>query len=515
MRLPTKTQDTRTGNTNPNKAVRDECATGPDMSGLPVPFRSSAGDQAARGIRHVDAVRILLGGFVLAAGVMTVQAAAQSPPSDADHSRVHAVRIDETTVTGLWIGSTDGTGIELNTSEGSEIIPFDDLMSVSFPHEPLTSARAEPKSSDDPRGQEPIAHAPTVFYLADGGRLSGELVEPEGAPKAEDADKPFDALTARTPLGDDTVLPLDRLAGIQFADSEEHREAAKSFQDALSERLPGFDVLITRGTNDALEGNASPRSLRGRLERLRREQGSFAFGGRVRTFHVDKAFGIVLASGAIDQPTYSATVELKGRSVSASHGDSFSGEIRSATMDTLRMATSLGIDVDLPLSSIASIRFNSSRIVYVSDLSPAAQRVDGRLHRPWPIRLDRSVNGAALLLDGRRYSKGIGVHSRTELDYLLNGDFQTFVATIGIDDVVRPRGSVVFRVLGDGLQLYESPTVLGSGEPVTCRADVTGVDTMTLIVGYGDSLDLSDHADWAGARLIRPKPRTKGLSHTQ
>jgi hypothetical protein len=33
--------------------------------------------------------------------------------------------------------------------------------------------------------------------------------------------------------------------------------------------------------------------------------------------------------------------------------------------------------------------------------------------------------------------------------------------------------------------------------------DIRGVARLTLEVDYGEGLDLSDHADWANARLLR------------
>ncbi len=107
------------------------------------------------------------------------------------------------------------------------------------------------------------------------------------------------------------------------------------------------------------------------------------------------------------------------------------------------------------------------------------------------------------MLSGERFEKGLGVHSRTELDYELARGYETFVATLGIDDAVRPRGSVVFRILGDGKVLYETAMLTGTSGPHLCRVDLTGVTLLTLVVDYGDSLDLADHADWGGARLLK------------
>ena len=107
-------------------------------------------------------------------------------------------------------------------------------------------------------------------------------------------------------------------------------------------------------------------------------------------------------------------------------------------------------------------------------------------------------------MGGQTFTKGIGVHSRTELTFALGGSYEKFVATIGLDDSIRPRGSVEFRVLGDGNVLYDSGVLTGEDEPRNVIVDVSKVDTLTLVVDYGPDLDLCDHADWGAARLLTP-----------
>ncbi|WP_425400133.1 NPCBM/NEW2 domain-containing protein [Aeoliella sp.] len=140
--------------------------------------------------------------------------------------------------------------------------------------------------------------------------------------------------------------------------------------------------------------------------------------------------------------------------------------------------------------------------VYVSDLTPAAPVVNG-----WgPIELDRSNgedaagDGGPLTLNGVTYSKGLGVHAYSEITYDLNGQYARFISDIGVDDEVN-QGSVVFRVLGDGIELYNSGTMTGASATKTADVVVSGVAELQLIVEDGGDGVGFDHADWAGARL--------------
>jgi hypothetical protein len=379
---------------------------------------------------------------------------------------VQALRVDGTTVQGEWAGCPDATSVSIRTAAGMERIAFDDLARVSF------ECPARPSDGT------------IVFHLADGGRLYGQLV----------GDAP-EAVVTRTVLGDAVPIAFDRLAAIQFVrGSVALAKAEELFEAALKARLPAQDVLITRGPEDT-------KSLRGRLETLDAESGSFAFADKPRTFQTDKIYAIVFATGANMQAVFPVTVEL-------SDGSVVSGAIERADAESVKIATSVGPVLDLKVGEVMSLRVRSPRVLYVSDLTPTAERTEGMLHRPWPVRKDRSVSAAPLSMAGRAFDKGLGVHSKTELDYPIGGAYESLVATIGIDDAVRPSGSVVFRVLGDGKVLFDGGVLTGQDPPRDVKVDVTGVNTLTLVVDYGDGLDLSDHVDWGGVRLLKPAARS-------
>ena len=73
----------------------------------------------------------------------------------------------------------------------------------------------------------------------------------------------------------------------------------------------------------------------------------------------------------------------------------------------------------------------------------------------------------------------------------------------GILDEMEDRGNVTMRVLGDGGLLWQRENVRGGAQPERVVIAVTGVYELTLAVDFGRDLDLSDHAAWAFARLIR------------
>ncbi len=173
--------------------------------------------------------------------------------------------------------------------------------------------------------------------------------------------------------------------------------------------------------------------------------------------------------------------------------------------DRLTAKAVFGAALDLPISAIVSIRCLGGRAVYVSDLQPASYEHQPYLAGKWELKRDLNVLGESLRLDGQEYPKGLGMHSRSVVSYDLNGEFQTFRATVGVDDAAQTGGSVVFAVEVDGKQVFQS-------EPQTARQpalnlppiSVAGAKRLTLRVEFGEFGDVRDYADWCDAVLIRP-----------
>ena len=120
-------------------------------------------------------------------------------------------------------------------------------------------------------------------------------------------------------------------------------------------------------------------------------------------------------------------------------------------------------------------------------------------------RVNQSVGGGPLVLDKKTYDVGLGLNSFSHLEYKLDGQYKTFVATAGIDDAVRPAGNATLTILGDGKELCKPMDLTGKDEhPVELRLDLSGVKVLTIQVDYGpDKVAVGDHVDIVGARLVK------------
>ncbi len=141
--------------------------------------------------------------------------------------------------------------------------------------------------------------------------------------------------------------------------------------------------------------------------------------------------------------------------------------------------------------------------VYLSDLTWTY------VSNTWgPMEKDKSNGEAAagdglvITLNGVTYTKGLGTHAPSEVRYNLGGAYTTFLTDVGVDDEVGINGLVVFQVWADGTLLYDSGAMTGSTVTKSVDVSVAGKNELKLIVTDGGNGAVSDHADWAGARLL-------------
>jgi len=119
----------------------------------------------------------------------------------------------------------------------------------------------------------------------------------------------------------------------------------------------------------------------------------------------------------------------------------------------------------------------------------------------YSVRYNVSAEGNVLSIGGKTYEKGIGVHAYSVLKYKIGGLFSKFTASVGIDDETKGKGEVIFRVLGDGKELWSSGKMKANVEK-NLNLDIKGIKELILEVSpAGDNA--YDHADWINPILLR------------
>jgi len=127
-----------------------------------------------------------------------------------------------------------------------------------------------------------------------------------------------------------------------------------------------------------------------------------------------------------------------------------------------------------------------------------------------PVERDKSNgeqaagDGHTISIAGVTYAKGLGVHAASDVRVDVAGQYSSFVSDIGVDDeVAASGGSVVFQVWLDGVKAFDSGIVRGRQAARHVTVSLANVTELRLVVvDDGDGLSF-DHADWAGAQVVR------------
>ena len=149
------------------------------------------------------------------------------------------------------------------------------------------------------------------------------------------------------------------------------------------------------------------------------------------------------------------------------------------------------------------------RTIRLTEIFPDSSRQD------WgSLKTDCNVGGKPLRIGDRTFPWGLGTHANSEVVYELPPGCEQFKASVGVDAAVAPlkAGSVVFKVVGDGRQLFASGIMRWDSPAAEVNVSVAGVRQLKLLTtDAGDGITC-DHADWAAPVLIcraSDKERTK------
>jgi hypothetical protein len=365
-----------------------------------------------------------------------------------------AITVEDQAIEGDFVGLDATPAIELRVAGASRKLPCSDLLALE-----LRAGKAAPS-------REGVA-----VVLRNGDSLRGTIEGGSGR-----------ALTLKSALFGSAECPLQAITRIELPVAQPSQPLAA---DEKADRLLLRNGETVEGTLESLDaaGVKFRSTLLGQLE-----------------VGFDRLAAIALAASG-------AAAEKKPEGVVAIvHGDDatvVSGQLKGLRDGKLELQAGFGAALALDLRRALRVEFRGGRLVYLSDLQPAEAKETPFFDLVWHYRRDRSVDGNPLRIGEQVYGKGLGVHSRCELTYALDGACRRFLADVGIDEEVGEKGNVDIVVLVDGKPRFERKGVAGPDEPIPVAVDVAGAARLTLVVDFGADFDICDHLDWGNARLIR------------
>jgi hypothetical protein len=261
---------------------------------------------------------------------------------------------------------------------------------------------------------------------------------------------------------------------------------------------PATDDLVLTTTGDQAQGTVNAVSAAGVLYK------SNALGEVTKPLKDVTSFWLVETEAAPKEPATLFAIVL------TRDGSSLRGEIESLKEGVLTFKDLYGNRHKVARDAVSGLYMKNGRVVYLSDLQPAAVEEDANYIRApkksasdldYPFQRDRSAKGTRLVLGGVEHRKGLGVRARSSLTFPLDGAFKRFQTTVGLDAASQGLGAIAAEVWVDARKVKEL-TFRGQEPPQALDLDVSGAKELRLVVtwaGHGQS----DFADWASARLIR------------
>jgi len=331
---------------------------------------------------------------------------------------------------------------------------------------------------------EEVRQRATLIQLINGDRVVAGLTNM--------IDEAVVALWKSHPEWPPVRIPSETIAGILMSAPAEPAQRARWFTQVFGRGSKTDVVLLQNGdraTGDLLSFDQTHLKL--------------SQGGKPLSIEMARIRGITFNSSLSNLPA----AKKPRIHVTLTDGSQLTGY--GATRERggpLRLTTVFGSPLELPLASIAVIRFLDGRATYLSELEPRAAHVSGYFDTAERLAVakDRNVLGGPLVVHGIEYPKGLGTRSRSRIEYDLGGRYSRFEATAALDDLAGGKGSVRFIVEKDGVRIFESALVTGMSPAVAVGPlDIKGAQRLALLVDYGELADINDWADWCDAVVIR------------
>ena len=323
-------------------------------------------------------------------------------------------------------------------------------------------------------------HGP-LWLLVDGGALVADAVR---------LDK--ERLQGDSLLFGDVSLPFGAVAGIAL-----RLPGDKGRRDALLKT-----ISAAAGDHDRIVLDNGD-ELTGVIESLGGERVAIATAtGRIEVELLQVA-AIVFNPSLAEKPSHADPYLVVG----FTDGSRLVANSFTADAESLNLSA-WGENYSARPQSLSALQVFGGRATDLSDLKELSFKHVPYLQLGWPLRKDANVLGQPLRAGGKRYLKGLGMHTAARVAYRLDGPYQEFQAELAIDDSAGNRGSAVCSVFvddgtGKWQSRYTSPIIRGSEPPIAVRVDLTGVKAISLLADFADHGDQRDHVDWLGARLIR------------
>jgi len=376
------------------------------------------------------------------------------------------------------ISSTD---VEISESSASVRLPIDDVMVIELP---ATAATTSEETQ--------------MLFFTDGSQVHGASIA-----------RTAKSLTAQTALFGAVDASVEAIHAVRL--QAENPSFTQQWNTFLKRDAEKDNLVVAKRDGSGLD------FLAGIVSNVTATQVEFLLDGETIPVPAERVYGIVFAR--TKKAVTPATIQL-----TSAVGDVLSAKSITLEGDQFKAETAWGQTVFIALTSLQKIDLSSGRIQFLSDMPALAERFDGvdpegslftglidadqQKLLFGPQRNTTIERQSRLRLRGREFTKGLCIHSKTEMQWDLEKKFSAMECLVGIDDEVAFNGShaVALKITGDGNVLFEK-LIATTDDPLPLRLSLEGVSILTVLVDFGDGSSVCDWLDLADAKLVIAKEK--------
>lgn len=209
----------------------------------------------------------------------------------------------------------------------------------------------------------------------------------------------------------------------------------------------------------------------------------------------------------LDEVILADTIESKSSGLRAAielkDGAELTAERLNWSGDSVAVTVSGGTQILIQQDDLSRIEIVGGRRAWLGAIKPAAYEYTPYFGRSWHYRVDANATGGPLVLHGRTYRRGIGLHSACRISWDLAGRFVRFSAKAGIDDSGGRYADADLIVRVDGGEVCRLDGLRTGAEPRAIDVPVENAKRLTIEVEFGKRGDVQDRVDVVNAALFR------------
>lgn len=158
------------------------------------------------------------------------------------------------------------------------------------------------------------------------------------------------------------------------------------------------------------------------------------------------------------------------------------------------------------------VRFDGSRVravwhrdnswTWLGDLKPVSLEGSSMLGEVWPVVRDRTVMGDPMIVGGRVFTRGLGMHATSRATWKVEGPFNRLRGAVALDDSAKPYGRVDVRILVNGEPRFALDDLKAGKTPVDFDVALSEGATLELFAEAEAEGEIQDRVNWLDMFLV-------------